>query len=132
MAFPTVTAGYGALLGLIYVALSFWVVAGRGRFRVIHGDGGDERLNRRIRAHANFAEYVPLILILCALLEAAGAGRFTMNALLFPLLVARIIHPFGMIAPENSRQQFLCRAPGALLTWLVLIAVAILLLARLS
>ncbi|MFT2095261.1 hypothetical protein ACMS1Z_11440 [Acidiphilium multivorum] len=54
-----------------------------------------------------------------------------MNALLFPLLVARIIHPFGMIAPENSPQQFLCRAPGALITWLVLGAEAILLLARL-
>lgn len=130
MAFPTVTAGYGALLALVYVALSFWVVYGRTSFRVIHGDGGNERLNRRIRAHANFAEYVPLILLLCAFLEASGADRFTMNALLFPLLVARIVHPFGMIAPENSRQQVLCRASGTLITWLVLIVVALLLLVR--
>lgn len=132
MTFPTVTAGYAALLALIYVALSLWVVTGRLNFRVNHGDGGHERLSRRIRAHANFAEYVPLILIICGFLEAGGAGRFTMNALLFPLLVARIIHPFGMIAPENSHQQFLFRGPGALLTWLVLIAAAILLLVRLG
>jgi uncharacterized membrane protein YecN with MAPEG domain len=131
MTYPTVAAGYGALLALIYLILSLWVGFGRFGFRVIHGDGGNDRLARRIRAHANFAEYVPLILLLAALLEASGAGRLEMNALLFPLLVARIIHPFGMIAPENSPQQFLCRAPGALITWLVLGAEAILLLARL-
>jgi uncharacterized protein len=132
MAFPTVTAGYGALFALIYVGLSVWVSGGRATFRVIHGDGGSERLARRIRAHANFAEYVPFILLLAALLEASGSDRFTMNALLFPLLIARIVHPFGIVAPENSRQQFLCRAPGAAVTWLVLIAIAILLLARFS
>ncbi|MFT2095263.1 MAPEG family protein [Acidiphilium multivorum] len=81
MTFPTVAAGYGALLALIYLVLSLWVGFGRFGFRVIHGDGGNDRLARRIRAHANFAEYVPLILLLAALLEASGAGRLEMSLL---------------------------------------------------
>lgn len=36
------------------------------------GDRGKEPLSRIIRAHDSFAEYVPLILLLAALLEAGG------------------------------------------------------------
>ncbi|MGC9270439.1 MAPEG family protein [Acidiphilium sp.] len=128
MIFPHVTAIYAAILALIYMAISAWVVMGRGKFKIVHGDGGNPHLGRRIRAHANFNEYVPLILILAALLEARGAGPMTMNALLLPLVIARIIHPIGMVARENSVQQVLFRAPGALITWAVLIAAALLLL----
>jgi uncharacterized membrane protein YecN with MAPEG domain len=130
MVFPAVTAFYAAILALIYLGLSFWVVAGRGKFKVVHGDGGHDTLHRRIRAHANFIEYVPIILILCALLEARGAGGLTMTILLLPLTIARLMHPVGMIAKENSLQQYLLRAPAALITWVVLAASAILLLLR--
>jgi uncharacterized membrane protein YecN with MAPEG domain len=130
MVFPAVTAFYAAILALIYLGLSFWVVAGRGKFKVVHGDGGHDTLHRRIRAHANFIEYVPIILILCALLEARGAGGLTMTILLLPLTIARLMHPVGMIAKENSLQQYLFRAPAALITWVVLAASAILLLLR--
>ena len=128
MIFPHITAIYAAILALIYLAITGWVVAGRGKFKVLHGDGGNDNLNRRIRAHANFNEYVPLILVLAALLEARGAGTVTMNALLLPLVVARVIHPFGMMARANSPQQFALRAPGALITWVVLAVVAVMLL----
>jgi uncharacterized membrane protein YecN with MAPEG domain len=130
MIFPHITAAYTAVLALIYMVITAWVTAGRGKFKVLHGDGGNDHLNRRIRAHANFNEYVPLILILAALLEASGAGSVTMNALLLPLVVARIIHPIGMVAAENSPQQFAFRAPGALITWVVLVVAAVLLLIR--
>jgi len=130
MAFPAVTALYAGILGLIYFALSAWVVMARGKYRTVHGDGGHSELHRRIRAHANFAEYVPLILLLAALIEAGGASGATIHALLLPLVVARLVHPVGMVAPENSRQQYLFRAPGAILTWLILIAASVLLLMR--
>jgi uncharacterized membrane protein YecN with MAPEG domain len=132
MAFPAVTAGYAAVLALIFMALSAWVVAGRFRLRINHGDGGNAGLNRRIRAHANFAEYVPLILLLATLLEAGGAGRLTLHALLLPLTIARVMHPIGMVAPENSLQQFAFRAPSMMLTWTVLVIAAALLLLRLA
>jgi uncharacterized membrane protein YecN with MAPEG domain len=104
------------------------VIAGRGKHRVIHGDGGNNRLNRRIRAHANFAEYVPFALLLIAFLEASGARHFTLHCLLVPLLVARVIHPIGMVAPENSAQQYAFRAPGAVITFVVVVAASVLLL----
>jgi uncharacterized membrane protein YecN with MAPEG domain len=130
MMVPTLTAIYAAVLALIFVALTMWVSAARFRFRVNHGDGGNTELQRRIRSHANFAEFVPLILILVALLEAGGAARFTIHALLLPLVIARIMHPIGMVAPEFSVQQFAFRAPGAAVTWAVMVIAAVLLLVR--
>ncbi len=130
MAFPATTALYAAILGLIYFALSIWVVMGRGQYRVLHGDGGKAPLNRRIRAHANFAEYVPLILVLAALVEAGGGSATRIHALLAPLTVARILHPIGMVAKENSVQQYSFRAPGAVITLVVLVAASVMLLVR--
>ncbi len=56
MASATVTPGYAAILAIYYAVLSAWVVLGRATFRIHHGDGGNAELNRRIRAHGNFAE----------------------------------------------------------------------------
>jgi uncharacterized membrane protein YecN with MAPEG domain len=130
MTYPALTAAYAAWLALVFVALSAWVVAGRVKGNVLHGDGGQDGLNRRIRAHGNFAEFVPLALLLCALLEARGAGPGLMHALLAPLLVARIAHPFGMTAAENTPRQYLGRGLAAVVTLLVLPAAAVALLLR--
>jgi uncharacterized membrane protein YecN with MAPEG domain len=128
--FPATTALYAAILGLIFALLSFWVIGGRGQFNVMHGDGGKEQLNRRIRAHANFAEYVPLILVLAALLEGGGTPTARIHWLLAPLVVARLLHPVGMLARESSPQQFAFRAPGAVVTLIVLITASVMLLTR--
>jgi len=130
MNFPALTSAYAGILALIYLLLSAWVVAGRAKFRINHGDGGQEQLNRRIRAHANFAEYVPFILFLTALLDGAGAGRSTIHALLLTLVVARLMHPIGMVARLASPQQFIFRGASMMATWLVLLASAVLLLIR--
>jgi uncharacterized membrane protein YecN with MAPEG domain len=130
MVFPRLTAIYAAVLALIFFALSIWVVIGRARFNAVHGDGGQTALQRRIRAHANFAEYVPMILALVGLLEAGGADRFTVHVLLLVLVVARIMHPIGMVAREGTVQQFAFRAPGAMATWVVMVVAAVLLLVR--
>lgn len=132
MIFPTLTSAYTAFLALIYLVLSGWVVAGRGKYKTFHGDGGAPALNRRIRAHANFIEYVPLLLIMAALLEGGGAPRITIHALLGVLVVARIMHPVGMVAPDNTVQQFIFRGLSSIATWIILLASAILLLLRLA
>ena len=72
MAYPTLTAFYAGLFALIYVVLSAWVVAGRVSSDTLRGDGGNEALEKRIRSQGNFGEYVPLALVLVALLEAGG------------------------------------------------------------
>ncbi|WP_395664803.1 MAPEG family protein [Methylocella sp.] len=130
MIFPAVAAGYAALLALVFAALSAWVMAGRFRFGALHGDGGSAPLGVRIRAHANFIEYVPLILILALLYEASGGAPGLVHVLLAPLLVARIAHPFGMTAPANSLRQYGCRGLSAVATLLILVVAAVLLALR--
>lgn len=128
MTFPTLTAFYGSLLALFYVGLSGWVVAGRLGANVLHGDGGDQSLSKRIRSHANFIEYVPLALLLIGLYEAQGGHPHLVRTLLIVLLVARLIQPFGMFAPVNSPRQFACRGGGIGLTLLVVLVSAVALL----
>lgn len=130
MQFPDLTSVYAALLALIYAALSVWVIVGRGQTRVMMGDGSNDGLTVRIRSHGNFGEYVPLILILVAMLESSHTSRFTIHLLLLPLLIARVAHPFGLMAPNGSVQQGVLRGGGIAVTLLVMIASAVLLLLR--
>jgi uncharacterized membrane protein YecN with MAPEG domain len=128
MTYPQTTALYIGLFGLMLVILSIQVVAARVRAKVHHGDGGDTELNRAIRSHANFAEYVPLTLVIVALIEAGGASDQTVHSLLAPLLIARAMHPIGMRQPVASLRQYAWRASSTTITWLVLVAGAALLL----
>lgn len=130
MTFPATTALFAAILALVYAGLSFWVVAGRLSGDVLHGDGGDKQLMKRIRSHANFIEYVPLTLILTGLLEASGSSRALVTTLLVILLVARLLHPVGMLAPRNSPQQFACRGGGVIATIAVMTIAAVMLILR--
>lgn len=128
MIFPATTAYYAALLALLYLGLAGWVMAGRLSGNVLHGDGGSDDLQKRIRSHANFGEYVPLAIILIGLLEARGSSHGTVQALLIALLLGRILHPVGMFAPPNSPRQFACRGGGILLTFGTMLIAAVLLL----
>lgn len=130
MIFPATTAFYAGLLALVYLGLSGWVVASRVSGNVLLGDAGDDTMLRRVRAHANFSEYVPLVLILIGLLEAGGGAHGLVQGLLIALLVGRILHPIGMFAPPNSPRQFACRGGGILLTLAALGIAAIALLLR--
>ena len=48
--------------------INIWLIVRCGQVRVsakiVHGDGGNPLLARRMRAHANFIENTPLVLIL--------------------------------------------------------------------
>jgi uncharacterized membrane protein YecN with MAPEG domain len=130
MTFPALTAFYAALLAVFYAGMSLWVVMGRVSDDVLHGDGGDRTLQKRIRSHGNFAEYVPFTLLLVAFLEVGGAGRTLVQTLLIILLIARFLHPVGMFAQKNSFWQFACRGGGIVGTLGVMITAAIMLLVR--
>jgi uncharacterized membrane protein YecN with MAPEG domain len=130
MIFPATTAFYAALLALVYLGLSGWVMGSRVSDNVLLGDGGDASLLKRVRTHANFSEYVPLALILVALLEAGGSGHGLVQGLLLALLVGRILHPIGMFAAPNTPRQFACRGGGILLTMATIAIAAIALLLR--
>ena len=58
------SALYAALLGLMFVVLSIKVIKQRRRYQVGIGSKGEATLERAIRVHANFAEYLPFSLLL--------------------------------------------------------------------
>jgi uncharacterized protein len=130
MTMPAITATYLGVLGLIYAFLGLRVARFRRGNKIVFGDGDDRYLRSAIRAHANFAEYVPIIVIMNALLEMGGAASVQMHMLLGTLTVSRVLHPFGMHAKPMSPQFIIGRIVGMILTFLVLIASALLLLRR--
>jgi uncharacterized membrane protein YecN with MAPEG domain len=95
---PSVTTLAASLLGLIYVVLSLQVIAGRFSGKVDLGDTGNTRhpLFVAVRSHANFAEYVPLSLLLIGLLEVRTGPSLLVKGLAAALVLARLMHPFGM------------------------------------
>lgn len=94
-----ITPFYAGLLALFYVGLSLYVVHGRIKYKISLLDGGDKGMARRIRAHANFAEYIPFALILLFFVEYAGGAAWILHALGLSLFAGRLIHAlaFGQI-----------------------------------
>lgn len=117
-----VTALYAALLALLFIALSIRVIGGRRSNRVSVGDGGNHELLRRMRMHANFAEYAPLALIMMGLIESMQADRWIIHALGAVLLIGRLLHAYGMSG--DGHMQF--RVAGMVMTFTVLAAGALL------
>lgn len=118
-----VTALYAGLLGLLLLALSVGVINQRRRARVGIGHGGDERLERWTRIHGNFAEYVPMALVLLALVELQGASGGLLHALGAALMIGRVGHAWGL---SQSAGESVGRAVGVLATFLVILAASLL------
>ena len=98
---------YAGLLGLMFLALSIRVIGGRRLARVGLGDGGDLGLQRRMRAQANFTEYVPIVLLLLLLLmllaELQGVSAWILHGVGACLVFGRIAHAVSISRdPEPS------------------------------
>lgn len=119
---PEITLTYASILGLIFLFLSINVVRLRASTKTSLGHGGDTDLEGAARAHGNFAEYVPFILILVGLLELQGANETLIRSLGGGLIVARLLHAYGLIS--SSLPNF-GRAAGAMLTWAVLLVASV-------
>jgi uncharacterized protein len=132
MHLPSITAGYLAVLALVYAALSIQVVRLRQKNLAAFSDGGNNELRSAIRAHAHFAEYVPITALMIAMLEMSGAAALRIHLLMGALLLARLLHPLGMYAAPNTRQFRIGRTGGMTLTTGLLIACALMILARLA
>jgi len=130
MHLPSITGLYLAVLALLYVVLGLQVSHLRRGNRVLFGDGDNRQLRSAIRAHANFAEYVPIIVLMVALLEMSGTPAPRIRWLMGLLLIARLLHPLGMYVGPRTLQFQICRVGGISLTLLVLVAAAIMSLLR--
>lgn len=102
------TAIYAALLGLLFVFLSIRTIRQRRRDRIALGMGGSEDLIRAARVHANFAEYVPLSLLLIYFLESGAGPAWLVHVLGVMLVISRLIHAYGVSqAAENYRYRII-------------------------
>ncbi len=100
MGIPSITALYAGLSALLLVVLSARVIAVRRDLRIALGDGDDQRLVRRIRAHANFVEYTPIALLLILLAELLGSAGWLIHALGITLLFGRTAHAWSMASGD--------------------------------
>ena len=111
----TVTLLYAGALAIWFLVLSARVVQGRvGPGGPSLGDGGDPMMLRRMRAHGNFAEYVPLLLVLMGFLELNGQPKWQIHLLGATLLIARLLHGYAL---SFTKEFAFGRTAGAVLTF---------------
>jgi hypothetical protein len=120
-----VTALYAGLLGLLAVAVAFPAGMLRGKLNISVGDGGNPALLLAMRRHANFAEWVPLALILIALLELNGVSTRAIHSLGAALVIARLLHAIGL---KSDTMQSVGRGVGAMATALITVTASVWLL----
>lgn len=113
-----VTQLYAGLLAVWFLVLSIRVVLGRaGKGKPSLGDGGDPVMFRRIRGQANFAEYVPLTLVLIGFLEMSGQAKWIIHLLGSTLLLGRVMHGYAF---SFTSEHVFGRSAGIALTFLSL------------
>lgn len=116
-----ITSVYAALLALLFVSLSVRTLRMRHRFSVAVGSGGERKLERAIRAHANCAEYMPIALLLIFFLESATGPSVWIHTLGATLLLGRLVHAWGI---SQERENFAFRIFGMAATFTVIICSA--------
>jgi hypothetical protein len=124
---PTVlpiTLTIAAAAAVLHIWLAARVSAVRNSQKVSIGDGGNEILIRRMRAHANYGENMPILLILLALLELAGGDPRILWGAAILFVIARLLHAFGMDRPQPSRLRAFGMM-GSALALLILVGYAI-------
>lgn len=118
---PRIALLFASLHALLMLLLAARVVFHRRSHKIGIGDGGDKYLLRKMRAHGNFVEYVPMALLMLALLELGGLDARGLWAFGAILLLARGLHAFGL--SKRSGVSF-GRFWGTVLTWFALAGMA--------
>ncbi len=115
-----ITALYGALTMLLVVGLGLNVSRVRGKHKVFHGDGGNKTVAMASRAHGNLVEHAPMILLLMLVAELCGGTSTMLHVFGASLLVARLLHAFGLLAARMFGSLV-----GATLTYVLELGIAI-------
>ena len=95
MMLPIALSAAGAA-ALVNFWLSLRCATIRSAEEIWVGDGGNARLTARMRAHSNFAEYTPVVLILIALVEWATGSPLWLAVVAGIFVLGRVLHALGM------------------------------------
>ena len=95
MILPTTLTAVG-----IAALINLWLAIRCGQVRtsekVSIGDGGNDAVIRRMRAHSNFAEFTPIVLILIAAIEYSTGTSLWLWAVMGIYMLGRLAHGIGM------------------------------------
>lgn len=108
-----IAASYVAALIILGVVLALRVIAVRRAQKISLGDGDDRILRRRIRAHGNFSEYAPLLMVAVLALPLLGAKEWLVHLVGGMGLLGRALHGIGL---SQSGGASLPRVGGMVLT----------------
>jgi uncharacterized membrane protein YecN with MAPEG domain len=112
-----VTLVFIALFALLQIPMTVAVGLLRVRTDIHFMDGGNIPLLRRMRAHGNFTETVPISLLVMAAAELAGAPPLLLWAVGGSLLAGRLLH-YGTLVTSGFGVG---RAIGMILTFVPLV-----------
>lgn len=114
-----IVAFYTGLNALLLLALAYNVGSRRGTQNQLQpGDTGDAMLTRAIRAHGNFAEHAPLVLLLLLTLALLGFEPLWLHIYGGVFTAGRIVGAFGMMRDKHPNAL---RFIGNLVTGLALL-----------
>lgn len=116
---------YAALLGFLFFYLSVRTIRLRRRLKIGIGANENDEMLRGMRVHSNFAEYVPIALILIYFVEVQGGHSWLVHALGALLVVGRSVHAYGV---SQMNEKFVFRVSGMALTFTVLLTASCILL----
>ena len=116
-----ITLTIAGATAILHVWLSLQVSRLRRPLKIGVGDGGNEVLMRRMRAHGNFAENVPIFLVLLGFLELATGGDLWLWGAAILFVLAEILHVFGMDRTGANPMRVI----GISVSWLVLLGLGL-------
>ncbi|MGC1442450.1 MAG: MAPEG family protein [Burkholderiaceae bacterium] len=116
---------YAALLGFLFFYLSIRTIGLRRRLKIGIGAKENDEMIRGMRVHSNFAEYVPITLLLIYFVEIQGGHQLLIHALGAHLLVGRSVHAYGV---SQINEKFVFRVSGMVMTFTALLISACILL----
>lgn len=101
LSLPVATLLTSILLAWLLV-LSWRVIRTRQSGGASLGDGGDNTLQRRIRAQANLTEYAPLFVILIAILELQDGNVVILALLSVTFVIGRLAHGYALAFTDGN------------------------------
>lgn len=96
MNYFSIAALYIGINIILKLALAYRVIFMRRNMKTGMGDGGNTKLQRAIRAHANATEYMPLAMIGLLALMQTGTNPIIAHTLGASFTIGRCLHAYGL------------------------------------
>ncbi|MBL8517809.1 MAG: MAPEG family protein [Betaproteobacteria bacterium] len=123
-----ITLWFIGVFAVIQVPLTLMVGLRRATAGIGFLDGGDKTLLRRMRAHGNYIENVPMIVLVLAAAELCGAPAWALWTAGGVMLGGRLLHVAVMFKGGGA----VPRGSAMLLTLLPMLALGVTVLVRLA